>query len=524
MNEFLPLASETFNDRIYGVVPQDTLSRQDKLALLLFAAGQRPEVPVCFSSSPAQATSLLRRHRVLGRALKRIEETGSTPEADAQAQAQAANEHVRELFHKREQTLARFVASFCSGIDVVHMKGQSAYYRSGDPAHIRDSNDMDLCLSQPTVLRERLRQVPGLFEHSTNGRLPAHEFLNITFEDLDFDLHKYIPVWRRTSPNLVAAPSRACDIPFATSEARITIDDVLLAPHLITVGGQSLVSPNVTLAAVISLVSVHRDFIMHCASHTRARSPLRMSDVLELRDMLDHPQFDAGAFAEAVRFHQVFDQLGWFGRLHETFLGDLRLLTMWREFTGNSERPETVHRLVAHGFWMNFDQDPERDLVARPVTADLTVHNQPIPVMLADGATAALEADDPANGGNGVWSVGGMALDGRDLRVSRTDRRIDISFYVGADITDACSVYFECDGEMLQWDNTQNSSEMARFASTPLARASLVSFGYSDGRFEVSYRPPGDEDFVEIVVAVGIPQLPWSVYAGWIAALRIEFT
>ena len=366
MNEFVPLASETFNDKIYGFVAKDTLRREEKLALLLFAAGRLPEVPECFSTAPAQATSFLRRHRVLGRALKRVQETGTKPDAQALTHAQRANEHVKDLFDKREQILARFVQSFCSGIDVVHMKGQSAYYRSGDPAHIRDSNDMDLCLSQPTVLRERLRQSPGLLEHSTNSRLPAHEFLNISFEDLDFDLHKYIPVWRRTAPDLVAAPSPACHIPYSTSEARITIDDVMLAPQTITVGGQTMASPSVTLAAVISLVSVHRDFIMHCASHTRSRSPLRMSDVLELRDMLDHPAFNASAFAEAVRFYEVYDQLGWFGRLHETFLGDLRLLTTWRALTGETARPETVHRIVAHGFWMPFDQDPERDLVDRP--------------------------------------------------------------------------------------------------------------------------------------------------------------
>ena len=115
-----------------------------------------------------------------------------------------------------------------------------------------------------------------------------------------------------------------------------------------------------------------------------------------------------------------------------------------------------------------------------------------------------------------------MALDGRDIKVSRQGRRLDISFNVGADITDACTVYLECDGEMMQWDNTQNSAEMARFASTPIARSSLASFGYSNGRFELSYSPPGEGNVVDIAIAAGIPQLPWSVYAGWIAVLRIE--
>ena len=521
MNEFLARVSETFNEhKLYGFVSTETLSGEDKLALLRFAAGQLLEVPAVFSTQPEQATSLLRRHRVLGRALKRIADMGAMPKAEALEHAQTTNAHVQSLFRAREQVLVRFVQSFCDGLDVVHVKGQSAYYRSGDPSHIRDSGDMDLCVNQPTVLRERLRNSPGLLEHSTNSRLPAHEFLNITFEELDFDLHKYIPVWRRTSPNLSLAPRRARDIPFVTSEARITIDDVMIAPASITAGEMSLAAPNVTLAALICAVSVHRDFIMHCASHTRSRSPLRMSDVLELRDMLDHPQFDAKAFADAVRFYGVFDQLGWFGRLHERFLGDLRLLTIWRDLTGGAERPSIVHRIVAHGFWMPFDQDPERDLVSRPATGDLVIHNEPIALTLADGATVTVDVNTASD--QGAWSVGGMALDGRDLRLSRRGRLLDVSFAVGADITDACTVYFECDGEMMQWDNTQNLADMSRFASTPIARTSMQQFDFTDGRCTLSYVVEGDATSTHLVMAAGIPQLPWSVYAGWIAALRID--
>lgn len=493
--------------------------------LLMFAAGKRDELPELAALAPDRAADYLQQHKVTGRALARLRSGVGRDGGGLRSVLDERQKNIERRFRESESALINFIDAFCDGMDVVQLKGQVCFYYTGDPLQIRGVNDIDLSVGQPTVLLQRLKTA-GLEGYSTNSRAPAHAFHEVTFEGFEFDLHKYVAVWRRPIRNASWRIRESANVvEDVTFEARITTADIAKSGRVVDLDGRRVIVPSPALAALILVIASHRDFIMHCAPHLQERPPVRLADLLEAIELLNAPDFEEDELIEAVRFFELSDQLDWFGNVAADTLGETRFLDYRRRALGEAVGTGTVPRIVGSAFWLPFRYDARRDLLRRVNSSDLFQLNRPVTIALADGERREVRIDDPqAPEHRSAWTLGGATLDGHAVTAARQGRRIEFSFDVGAEITDLCSIYFECDGEMLQWENVGSFDAMNVFAVTCEAREAVRSFKYAGGHVDLAYEVPDARTVTCMALGAGIPQLPWTIYSGWLVLLRVEFT
>lgn len=492
-----------------SLLPPDVDATQ-VIDLVKFAIGASDKLPGLASEDPELAYRVIAKHRIIGRALAKVSDLPDC--SSLQVRLTKRSSEIFERHHAAENAFASFIDTFCKGLDVALLKGQTHHYLTGHDQTLRYASDVDLCVSNSTVLRNRVLSA-GAARNAVNARFPAHEYASAEHDGFHFDLHKFLPSWRRdivdrpwtSQPDLVVADR--------TIEDRILIENIIATGRPITRGGSTFWIASPALATFITIAASYRDFIMHAASHLEDRPAIRISDLCEVRDAMDLADFDWEEFDFILRRFSNPDQMAWFGQLLEFWTGDRRVLDQTDASAAGST---SFKRIVAGAFWCAFPANPVRDAMRTIETTQLLRHNPSVALTLADGQEVAT----PMNTAGGFRTVGAAELDGRPIVFKRDAGQLEVELEIGAEVTDLTTIYFEINGEMAQWDNVVSKEQFELFAHTDAAVERNVWCKVNGHAVRLGIDLDASP-VLDVALSVSLPQMPWSGYAGWLGLFRI---
>lgn len=503
--------------------------RETVAHLMAFAVGARDDAPDYLLQSPQECVDFLSVHRAVGRLITTLDKTGGAVFGDLRRIALDSHAKHAQYFKFLQEKLAKFIKKYCHDMDVLLFKCH--YYFSPAEFYIRPTGDLDIAVSKPSVLFERLT-ADNLARF--NERLPPHEALNVVFEEAHIDLHRYYPTWE-VSPYVthLLEDGGACTLNRHRAHERgLPVAELIAKGMAVEVDGARFYVPSRTAAATITLAASHRDYVIQAAFFLKNHPPQRLSDLCEVLDALDDPGFSKVEFIELVRRQGLRDALRWQADNTEAILGDTRLKAIYREAFGDVESSaisdDWMLRSVAGGFWLPFTRDALRDLTVLVPTSEVT-DSLKVPVMtLADGERKSFRLDDPAVQKQiGIVLSGHVLLDNHTLEISRDGLVLSLAFKAGAEIHKEYRFYFEINGECSEWDNLY-TPDMTYLCGSEAARQATVSCSYESGSrtTRLQYQLAEDQcnDELNVLIAASAPAAPWESERGCLVALRLRLT
>ncbi len=496
---------------------------------MAFAVGARDDAPDCLLQSPQECVDFLSVHRAVGRLISTLDKTGSPAFGDLRRIALDSHTKHAQYFKFLQKKLAKFIREYCYDMEVLLFKCH--YYYSPDEFYIRPTGDLDIAVSKPSVLFERL--TADNLAHF-NVRLPPHEVLNVVFEEAHIDLHRYYPTWE-VSPYVthLLEDGGGCTLnTHRAHEVGLPVAELIAKGMAVEVDGTRFYVPSRTAAATITLAASHRDYVIQAAFFLKNHPPQRLSDLCEVRDALDDPGFSKAEFIDLIERQGLQDALRWFAGNTEEILGDTRLTAIYREAFGDVKSSaigdDWMLRLVAGGFWLPFTRDALRDLTVLVPTSDVTDGLKVPVMMLADGERKSFNLDDPAVQKQiGIVLSGHVLLDNHTLEISRDGLVLSFAFKAGAEIHKEYRFYFEINGECSEWDNIY-TPEMTYLCGSEAARQATVSSSYEPGSrmMRLQYRLAEDQcnEELNVLISVSAPAAPWESERGCLVALRLRLT
>lgn len=505
--------------------------RDPKIAkhVMAFAAGTRQDIPEYLVTNPQQTTEFLFAHRVSGRLLRALDRLNRPDLGEVREHAASVHQLAVTKYRFLEEKLAKFVKVFCHDMDVLVFKNH--YYYAPGELSIRRTGDLDIAVSKPNVLQERLN-ASGL--ERQRERLPLHEFVNIGYEGADIDVHRYYPSWE-VAPYVTHALERNGKCTLSTHRAHergLSVAELIAGGMAVDVEGARVHVPSRTAAALITIAASHRDYVTQAAWYLKNHPPQRLSDLCEIVDALDDPSFSADELISQTRRQGLQDALRWFAGNLEEVLGDSRLSKLYGDAFGDARSTaigdDWMLHLVAGGFWLPFTRNAVRDLSVLVPTSEVT-EALGVPVMtLADGETRVLSLADPAVQEQiGVVLAGHVHLDNHRLEISRNGQELSFAFNAGTEIHIEYRSYFELNGECLEWDNLYTEG-VEYLCGSKAAYKAMVSSAYDPATrtMRVRYRLADDQvdDELHTLVAVSAPVMPWETERGYMAVMRLRLT
>lgn len=507
----------------YEVIP-DAASA---VSLLTFAAGINPSVPEYLTANPLQSIAFLSAHRVLGRLLVAIDRAGS-PNLQV-VRGLAENAHREHVAHFRllQEKLAKFIHEFCYDMDVVIFKNH--YYYAPSELAIRSTGDLDIAVSRPGILLDRLNSA-GIPHR--RQRLPLHEFVNVVFEGVDVDLHRYYPAWEVLPHNthLVTDIRNYTANGHRAYERGLPIIELIANGTAVEADGVRFFVPSRTAAAAITLAASHRDFVTQAAWYLKDHPPQRLSDLCEVIDALNDATFSPGEFLALIRRQGLQDALLWFAQNARDVLGETRLLELHQSAFGEIKstaigRDWMLH-LVAGGFWVPFRRNALRDVTMLIPTSEVTSSLGVPRMTLRDGEIRRFVLSEITSESEiGVMLSGHIQLDKQTIDLRRDGLTLTIAFNAGAEIHIEYRAYFELNGECLEWDNLY-TPEVEYMCGSEAARNSMLSSQYDPTTRTLNLQyllgeEQRNED-LHLLIAVSAPAMPWESERGYLAALCLR--
>lgn len=509
----------------YAVIRDRDVAAQ----LMAFAAGTRSDVPQYLVQHPQESVDFLEVHRVVGRLISVIDRRRD-PSLDPVRRV-AVESHGKHAvyFNFLQQKLAKFIKTYCHDMDVLLFKCH--YYYSPGDLSIRPTGDIDIAVSRPTFLAERLAAAKLSNFHD---RLPPHEVVNVVFEEAHIDLHRYYPAWEVSRyVTQVLDDGGACTLNSHRAHERgLSVAELIATGMEVNIDGSRFFVPSRTAAATITLAASHRDYLLHAAYFLKDHPPQRLSDLCEVRDALDDPSFSKSAFIELIRRQGLQDALLWMAGNTEAVLGDTRLLALHQEAFGDAGSSaigaDWMLRVAAGGFWLPFSRDAVRDLTILIPTSEVTDGLKVPEMALADGERKIFALGDPAVQKQiGIVLSGHILLDGHVLEISRQGLTLSLAYKAGAEIHKDYRAFFEINGETMEWDNLY-SPDVEPISGSPAAYKGMLGSVYDREtrtmklQFRLSEAQRDEE--LNVVFAASAPAVPWESERGSLLALRIRLT
>lgn len=483
------------------------LSDSAALNVLRFAASIDINIRSSVLEEPAKTAEFARRHRIVGRLLGRFRGTDIPGSAALHEALTELHAEIQSNFDDQMAALGRFVAKFCAGMGVVLLKNQAGYFLTGDATTLRGSGDLDICVTAPNTLCERLGSVVTVTR--ADARLPPHEFANVVFDEVVFDCHNYMPMWSPTSG--IGAP----DDFVGMQEDALTARDIMPTARTLENLAPGVFIPSTALSAVISIAAAYIDFVIHCAAHVRRLPGVRASDLLEVAALVRADAFNHREFEAAIERFQLHEALDWFAScLSEVF--EDRILHKF----GARAPAQSVRRLVAASCLFPFPHDPVRDLTRRPTSSDIILGCAPISYDLATATVLSIPIGQQSGA---VIASRKTSVDALSLEFQWSDETVAIRLPLSSSVNSTARIYLEIDGEMLMWDNVGQLDTFSIFAATRPARRAFIDLEADKHFATIRYRRQPDQGGSHrFVVGASVPELPWSAYAGWLTAFEVR--
>lgn len=459
----------------------------------------------------------LETHRVLGRLLNLLGDAFDPHYSGVIEDLRARQAATVEKFQLKQQKIEQFIQQFAQDLSTIAVKFQLGYDLSKQTSAIRFSSDVDLVVQEHTVLLRRLESAGISVPHA---RQPSHEFANAIFEGLKIDLHRYFPCWEvNSSPTVYHA--NAGNIREESDQIyEHCLSYLDLDPSARFFDGIKV--PSVVDCAVISIAAAYRDYLYHGRVLLYQKPSLLMSNILEITDAFNNREFNWDRFLTALRSARSLAAASWVGWILKDLLDDDRLSNLLSQY----DLPELhgrVRRCVGGGFLVPFSEIPS-NLISRRLGTD-----ELLGVLCRSDlvTTQTLEIDLSCSSPDGSYHqsvIGSTSLAGHRIRIETSADSIVFELPIGAEISDKCRIYFECNDEMLEWHRdtkTGDYNNLTRASAT--LRERLRSFRTSNnGNVVITLDRRGWPARLPIVVTVGDPLLPSNAVRGWLCAFALR--
>lgn len=186
-------------------------------------------------------------------------------------------------------------------INYVVFKGLTTYLLTGDSTYIKSSSDIDILCDNEQELVLLLNEL-GYTEVDKN--YPDHEYVSMRYGEVEFDIHKYIPI-ERYHPNIKKnLEDLECSRTWFVSEKDIYLTKNLQYTNIDILFSKNIVVPSITMHAFIMCLNVFRNYY-----HAFYNDALTLFDWFEIKAIIAHPQFDRNQFIELTEEYSAWDAI-----------------------------------------------------------------------------------------------------------------------------------------------------------------------------------------------------------------------
>lgn len=332
----------------------------EQLSLLLWLTGCS-DVPVsCMSLGDEAFLTLIRQHRIAGRALQTLRREKPAWASVALLQAlEERHQHLINQAAKHIDVIAAFVRDFNTDKKpIVILKGLTAYAHSRDLHHIRESNDVDFIMLSPT---ETIRTIKAQ-QLKEFRKVSPHELLNVTVMGIEMDLHAFYPVWYFLNDDAQQIPKIIDGNTFikhgrALQVGQFRVEDIIFnALEDTYTGEENVFYPDAAAAAIILCAHAHRDFISKSSVTARKKPPIRFSEIAELIDYFRSKDFNFSRFLNIVNKTNAITCVSWMCEMVRKTTG-INLLPEGLLINHEKNLPDFLYQqLVWSGFLKVFDR------------------------------------------------------------------------------------------------------------------------------------------------------------------------
>lgn len=462
-------------------------------------------------------------HRVVGRLVQRmLEEQDACGEdqpigslARRQCAIQQQQVHIERVLEDLFSKI-RPLASEC-----VVIKGITLYLLTRNPFHIRDTGDRDLLLPNPK-LSIALAQKLSLDEYKPPVQ---HEEINVIFKGESFDFHKHFPVWRQTGQAVetLAFSSRSrIEHTGNTVISTIGYDEIKRhsTPRTI-LGDFDVLVPGPTMAAFIQIVHLFRDFVRLSVISLQYRPRIRLQELLDISDMVNHPDFDGEAFRALLNTYGAWEQAQFCGSFILSCSGDPRLLQV-AEVEPLFDRLDERRAFVLdawHGFSFVFSREPWEFLLEDQMAPHIVGELGPNRVAtFSEPNTVGLDDDGAIIHTHGAVSVFSVTTSiGEEIRVN-------IEF-AGEQMGAGALCAFICVGMQFFHIKVTTADIQNRVTASDGSDVIALSHEIRSDRHVVDFRltyDPGQQlgNQIEMLVCIGMLRSDGILETGCLAALQ----
>ena len=231
---------------------------------------------------------------------------------------------------------------------LIVIKGFSSYAILNTSECITYSGDIDVFAADADLLMQTLIEL-GYKQHASKV---MHEFATAYLEGASvFDIHNFYPVWsfRREVGEDDFIPALHLGKWFRTYDVyprllnKITYNDLRInSMPGIAAGTKDLFLPKPSMAVLIGCANMLNDYIN--SEHFKKQGRLRLGDLLEIRRLMDHNDFDSLLFWRLVDRFEAYDSLRYVGYMYSSFFGD--------DLFGLAEESMRFPLRLWDGFWV----------------------------------------------------------------------------------------------------------------------------------------------------------------------------
>ncbi|MDE8755262.1 nucleotidyltransferase family protein [Pectobacterium polaris] len=338
-----------------------------QLSLLLWLTGCCDELVTSLDMEEEALFELLRQHRVVGRALQTLlREKPVWASITLLKMLQERHQQLIEQAAKHTAVVAEFAKKFnVNSTPLIILKGLTAYAHSRDRFHIRESSDIDFILENPT---ETINTVKT-HQLDEFRRVSPHEYLNVTVNGVEMDLHAFYPVWYcldDCEKNSTKIHSNGITIIHGKTlqVGQLRVEDIFEnALEDVFTGGGNVFYPDTAAAAIILCAHAYRDFISKSSVTARKKPPVRFSEITELIDYFRSADFDKERFLYLIKKTDASQSVFWMCQLVHKVTGIALLQGL--PLNPNNKHPEEVflpQQLVWSGFWNTFHRSSNAEI------------------------------------------------------------------------------------------------------------------------------------------------------------------
>ena len=398
-----------------------------------FISGRSGALPPLDDVGTKRVFDLAIAHRIPGRLLKRMKDTGQVRRNSVLA-SMLEEEHraVLEMWADQLRAVGSMIEETAPLSEMCMIKGNYVGFVTRDDWRVRKSSDVDVIFSRSGPAYAYL-QTKDLSASKEQTRLPPHELMSILHGGYFFDIHDHVVT---LSYEDEAEPAQDGTLRQRAVSLPITARDCFAdAIRLAVPGNGEVAVPGCELAAAICIASAHRDFLMLGFPGCSAKPSAKLGDLFDIDDCLKMPGFAAEKFDFFVKSFRLGEAFAWFLDVFDHFCGlDDGFRTRYGGLMRNGgEGLSTTHpRSLMFGARLSPDQ------------ADDDFLDYPSPSTIASALGSAREVlrdDATSEGAGGVWCKA-MREDGRLVLLLGVPDRVGYSHKLLVTV-DADSFEFE---------------------------------------------------------------------------------